>query len=307
MNYYVKLTQKSFEELKAAIGIDVQEINMCKGLLKVATADDVRKVADKFEIENVNRKPYEEAMAVAEKEPEAAKPVKEFSLKERKEIIGQAVGIGSIVMLDLEEGVEHAVVIDVKGDRYIAARILLKKTAKQTANSIPLRKGIDVIYRNLTYKQIVTVVNEVAYDLEASDFKKDSGGAIIGRVVNEEILDTIMGWNEENDEEDSGIEPASFEQYVKPYKNVEDIIQNLWLHEYDLVADLVRECAKNNSRNMKVLLPAMQKNLHDYTQAQIKENLDSQLKDWAEAFLMEMQECTIPYFLKVIQEQLNGK
>lgn len=306
MNYYVKLTQKSFEELKAAIGIDVQEINMCKGLLKVATADDVRKVADKFEIENVNRKPYEEAMAVAEKETEAAKPVKEFSLKERKEIIGQAVGIGSIVMLDLEEGVEHAVVIDVKGDRYIAARILLKKTAKQTANSIPLRKGIDVIYRNLTYKQIVTVVNEVAYDLEASDFKKDSGGAIIGRVVNEEILDTIMGWNEENDDEDSGIEPASFEQYVKPYKNVEDIIQNLWLHEYDL-ADLVRECAKNNSRNMKVLLPAMQKNLHDYTQAQIKENLDSQLKDWAETFLMEMQECTIPYFLKVIQEQLNGK
>lgn len=304
-NYYVKLNNKSFEDLKAAIGINALEINMCKGLIKVATADDVRKVAEKFEIDNVNCKPYEEA--ISENAPANVKPVKEFSLKERKKIIGNTIDVGSIVMVDLEEGAEHAVIIAIRDNKYVAARMVLKKTVKETADSIPMRKGIDVIYRNLTYKDIVTVVNEVAYTLEASDFKKDSGGAILGRVVNQEILDKIVQWDKEyEDENHANIEPVSFEQVVKTCKNEEDVIRNLWLSEYNL-ADLVRECVAKNTRNMKVLLSAMKNYLPNLTQTKTKEILEFQIEDWSKAMLVDMQEHTLQYFLKVIIEQLNGK
>ena len=304
-NYYVKLTQEASEKLIATIGINALEINMAKGLIKVATLDDVRNVAEKYAVDNVNHQPYDKVMS---EKPTTSdfKPVKEFSLKERKEIIGKTIDIGSIVMLDLEEGIEHAVIIAVKDDKYVAARMLLKKTNKETPDSIPIRKGIDVIYRNPTYKDIVTVVNEVAYSLEASDFKKDSGGAILGRVVNQEILDKIVQWNKKSEEEEyETIDPVSFEQIVKTCKDVEAIIKNLWLSEYYL-ENLVRECASNKTRNMKVLLPAMKKNhLGNRTLAQIKEDLEFQLEGWSKTMLVDMKECTLQYCLKVIQEQIS--
>ena len=103
-NYYVKLTQEASEKLIATIGINALEINMAKGLIKVATLDDVRNVAEKYAVDNVNHQPYDKVMS---EKPTTSdfKPVKEFSLKERKEIIGKTIDIGSIVMLDLEEGI----------------------------------------------------------------------------------------------------------------------------------------------------------------------------------------------------------
>lgn len=304
-NYYVKLTKEATNQLISSIGFNAEQINLSRGLIKVTYVEDVRCIAEMYEVENVNHKPYEEVM----KKPQfVPKPIKDFSLAERKEIIGTTVDIGSIIMLELEEGIEHVVIIGFNEDKYVGARVLLRKPKNDELEKIPLRKGIDVVYRNLTYKDVVTVVSEVAYELDKSDFKNDSGGGIIGRVVNQEILDKLILWNElEAAEKPETVEPVAFEKMVVTAENVEDMISSLWLDEYHL-ANLARECISNNSRSIKLLVSAMQKNyVLPFTQQQIKELLEKEIEDWSKSMLVEMQECTLPYFLKVIQEQLKEK
>lgn len=311
MNYNVKLTKEAIEQLKALIGFNAEQINVSRGLIKVTSVEAVNQVAGMFAVENVNFKPYDEfvkeAEAVKQEEKPEPKPVKNFSLKERKEIIGDAFEPGCIVHVKIEDLMEHAVIISVNGSSYVAARIVLKDFKKADDNRIPLRKDLDVIYRNPTYKPVVTIVNEVAYDLEEDDFMKDSGGAILGRVVNQEILDRLLLWDYSKEEEEPAtVDPVSFEETVKRCNSVEDIINSLWLEEYDL-AVLAREAVNRNSRNMKALLPVMKTYMTDLTQPQIKESLESQVEDWSKTMVVEMQECTLPYFLKVIMEQVNAK
>lgn len=246
----------------------------------------------KFQVENVNFQPYEKVV----------KPIKIFSLEERRKIIGNTIDIGIIVTIDLGEGVEHFVIIGIDGDNYIGAKILLE-TSNETSNRIPILKNIDVIYRNLTYKSIVTIINQVTYTLKSYNFK-----GVIGRVVNQEILDRIILWNSKYEEEaPSSIDPLSFEETVKTAKSVEDIINSFCLKDYQL-AELAKECINNNTRSIKVLLPILQKKeFPNLTQREIKELLESQLNQWLEKYMIEMQDSSIQYFLKVIQKQLKRK
>ncbi len=169
MNYNVKLTPEATKQLKEVIGFNAEKINLNKGLIGVSSEKDVQEIAKrfKFQVENVNFQPYEKVV----------KPIKIFSLEERRKIIGNTIDIGIIVTIDLGEGVEHFVIIGIDGDNYIGAKILLE-TSNETSNRIPILKNIDVIYRNLTYKSIVTIINQVTYTLKSYNFK-----GVIGHVL----------------------------------------------------------------------------------------------------------------------------
>ena len=187
--YNVKLSNYAIETLRTLVGLDDGRINLKTGIIQVEAKDGVKKLAEKFGIDNVNHKPYDE-FVVEEEKPAAA----EHDLDKRNRIIGYNLEVGSVVRVRTDKGTEHAVIIAINGNKYTAAKLVLSAIKARTDGTVmvPLKKGRDIVYRNMTYRDIVTLTGEIAYDLEWTDFMKGSGGMIVGKVTNVKLIQPVI-------------------------------------------------------------------------------------------------------------------
>lgn len=209
MNIYVKLTGETIETLRTTLGVNGGTLDLSKGLLRLNDKNAVAALAEKQMIDNVNNQTYEQflaSIAKAEKAAEtstenqkAEKPqgeatAKEMSSDERNKIIGWKPTVGSIVRINSGKDTEHVVILAVDEEKFTAATVRLKQTNIPAEGAVILVKGKDVLYKNQTYRDKVTVTKEVTYGLTADQFKKGSGGMIVGKVIKMDKLQDLIDY-----------------------------------------------------------------------------------------------------------------
>lgn len=188
MIYNVKIPKKELAKLQELIGSAEGTVNLATGVISVHQIESVAAIAEKLEVENVNFEALQKFVEVQV----AAKN----SLKSRKKIVGEQFVPGAIVRIKAGKNVEHLMIIGSDESTYTAVKVDIRenKETSKNSNKIPMRKGEDVIFINLTYKDVVTLVNEVHKGLTEARFIKNSGATIVGRVVNEKILERATSW-----------------------------------------------------------------------------------------------------------------
>lgn len=187
MNKNIKLTYEGFEKLKKAIGVDFGIFNLDTGVIKIGSYgyEDVILQLDKlYGIDNIDMVPYNPAPAQRDAQEELA---------ERIQMIGRDVRVGSVVKINVDKKTRHAVVIAIRGKIYDCALMKLKvaKPNEAPEHAIRVRKGQDILYRNLTYREVVEVTDEVIPNVKFHDLLH-GGGRVVGRIINEYTLMRII-------------------------------------------------------------------------------------------------------------------
>lgn len=182
MEYCLKLTDNAIAQIRMKTGITKGNLNFNTGVLRVSSKKDIEAVAERYDIDNVNNVPYAEYYASMKAEEKA----------ERNIVIGKKIQIGSIVRVKYEEAVYHIVIVNVDGDLYEGAKIVLDSEDYNPECEVLLTKGKDVIYRNLTYKNKVRVLNDTISGVQDSNFIKGIAGKIIGKVVDYNVMNDII-------------------------------------------------------------------------------------------------------------------
>lgn len=312
MFYNVKVSATAIEEIKKVLGVSSGRINLNTGVIAVEDINDVKQLAGKYEIENVNFKPYEEV--IGEAKPASKKPQKELTQEERNNIIGCEIEFGTIVRVIDEKEVKHVVISTVNDDStYNAVLVELRKPhpagQEPQVEEIPMVKGIDVVYRNQTYKEVVTLVSAVMTDLSNDDFMKKAGGTIVGRVINQELLDKIEDWTEmalnpekgDGDDDIFADEPVLFKTTLLQVKTVDEIIDQLQIRSECLLA-AVEECVRLKSSNMKNLVKRLQFTFAGTSQKELTGMLEAAVANWIENINPVIEEPTVSYFFKEIAQ-----
>ena len=320
--YNVKLSNDAIENLRNMIGVSEGKLNLKTGVIQIEGKSNVKKIAEKFGIDNVNHLPYEEAIA------EPAKPT--TSLEERNKIIGYDLQVGSVVRVKTDNGTEHAVIIAVNDRQYIAARLVLSDvtSADEGQMRIPLKKGEDIVYRNMTYRDIVTLTGDIAYDLRWRDFMKGAGGMIVGKVTNLELIQPVINLIEASGEEevhqndpvsdtnDSNSEPLeegekegiNFLKVIEDSETLDELFSKLEVAS-EILKQAAEECIETGRSNVKKLVPVLQSKYEKaygrLTQSAIKNKMNEEFKEWCESHNVDMEECSVSYFLKNIVKGLK--
>lgn len=317
--YNVKLSNDAIETLRTMVGLNDGRINLKTGIIQVEAKEDVKKVAEKFGVDNVNHQPYEEFSAEELKPAVPATP-----LEERNRIIGYDLEVGSVVRVRGEKGTDHAVIIAINGKQYTAAKLVLSaiKARPDGTVMVPLKKGEDIVYRNMTYRDVVTLISEIAYDLQWRDFMKGAGGMIVGKVTNLEliqpIIDLIETSSEETHQEEPDSEPGdaeatasengenkviNFLKAIEDSETLEDLFSRLEVAS-DILLKAAEECIETGRSNVKKLIPVLQSKYEKaygrLSQSAIKNKMNEEFKAWCESHNVEMEECSVSYFLKAI-------
>lgn len=313
MYYNIKVSNNAIEQIKNILGFDPKQINLKTGIICVTEIEEIKRVAQKFEVENVNRRSYEEVVGEKLSVKAEDKPEKKESSadpKEIKKIVGNVLRIGAITRISTENGTQHVVITAERDGKYDAVSVMLRKPNKNEKDSIILRKGIDVVYRNPNYKEVVTIGDNIFCELERDNFMTNSGGLIIGRIVNEATLDKIV-----KDYQNSIVEEEVGGSAEKKEETIilEDVIRatKSWEERLDRIHAgvdlrlLVSLSVEKNTRDLKRLIHMIQK-MHypKFTQPEIKKILESQLVNTGVGSVdLEMNERTLPYFLKMITSE----
>ncbi len=322
--YNVKLSNEAIETLRTMVGLNDGRINLKTGVIQIESKDGINNLAKKFGIDNINHKPYDEFVA------EEVKPaVAESDLDKRNKIIGYNLQVGSVVRVRTENGTEHAVIIAINDKQYTAAKLVLSaiKAGADDVVMIPLKKGQDIVYRNMTYRDVVTLTGEIAYNLEWRDFMKAAGGMIVGRVTNLEliqpVIDLIVSIPEDAPQEDSDTEPdnaeatasedgqkkeVNFLKVIEDSETLEDLFSKLEVAS-DILLQAATECIETGRSNVKKLIPVLQSKYEKaygrLSQSAIKNKMNEEFKEWCENHNVEMEECSVSYFLKAIVKGLK--
>lgn len=325
--YNVKLSNSAIEELRNMFGVTDGKVNLKTGIIQVSGQEDLKKIADKFEIDNVNHQPYAEII------PDAAK--ESTTLEERNRIIGYNLEVGSVVRVKGDKGAEHAVIIAVNGNNYTAAKLALSNVTPETYKGpenivlVPLVKGKDIIYRNLTYKDHVTLVGEVHFNLQWKDFLKGAGGMIVGKVTNLDAIQEVIelaneavknaqaenGAEEPKAEaeaeaspEDEGNSGINFLKAIEDSETLDELFSKLGVAS-EILKQAAAECMETGRSNLKKLIPVLQEKYEKLygrlSQSAIKNKMNDEIKEWCESHNVEMEECSISYFLKAIVKGLK--
>lgn len=177
MLYNVKLSSDSTKKLCKLIGLNDGNIILSLGVIQVTERSVCDKIASMFKIDSINGEPY-----------------RELTKEERKQIIGNNLEVGSVVRIQVKNYVEHVVVIAVDGNKYTVAKLVLDKREPQTNGfiMIQLKKGFDILYRNMNYRYIVTLVGDVTSGLEKNQFLRTVDGIIVGKVTNLQRIQPII-------------------------------------------------------------------------------------------------------------------
>lgn len=321
--YNVKLSNAAIENLRNMLGITDGKVNLKTGIIQVSAQGDLKKIAEKFEIDNVNHQPYAEIMPDATKGP--------TTLEERNKLIGYNLEVGSVVRVMGDKGTEHAVIIAVNGDNYTAAKLVLSNVTPENYKGpenivlVPLVKGKDIIYRNPTYKERVTLVGEVHFDLHWRDFLKGAGGMIVGKVTNLEAIQEVIELAEEaikNAQAENGSEEPeaeaspeneenssiNFLKAIEDSETLDELFRKLGVAS-EILKQAAAECMETGRSNLKKLIPVMQEKYEKLygrlSQSAIKNKMNDEIKEWCESHNVEMEECSISYFLKAIVKGLK--
>lgn len=322
--YNVKLSNDAIENLRALVGLNDGRINLKTGIVQVEEKDDVIKLAGKFSVNNVNHQPYDEFVS------EATKPAAPASsLEERNKVIGYALEVGSVVRVRTENGTEHAVIIAIDGKQYTAAKLVLSAVKEKPNGPIMvyLKKGEDIVYRNMTYREVVTLFGEIAYGLEWKDFMKGAGGMIVGKVTNLELIQPIIGLINANSEDVPEEEPApepenveatasedgqnkviNFLKAIEDSETLEELFSKLEVAS-EILTQAAEECIETGRSNIKKLIPVLQSKYEKaygrLSQSAIKNKMNEEFKAWCESHDVDMEECSVGYFLKAIAKGLK--
>lgn len=194
MRYDVKLSSEVMESVKKMIGAESGILNLSAGILHVMDKEAILRVAETTKVEAVNGKPYEDVRDDLQKAPET---------EQLKDIIGNEPVVGSIVRVKNNGAVEHYAIVKEEDGWYAATFVRLDDDYCFPDSEIPLFKGQDVVYRNFTYKQQVTVVKEVLCGLKKKDFIGGAGGMVVGKIINQEVLDRIIAMTKSDVENDA--------------------------------------------------------------------------------------------------------
>lgn len=320
--YNVKLSNDAIETLRNMIGVSEGKLNLKTGVIQVEGKTNVKNIAEKFGIDNVNHLPYEEAVA------EPAKPA--TSLEERNKVIGYDLQVGSVVRVKTDNGTEHAVIIAVNDRQYTAARLVLSDVTSEDKDQtrIPLKKGEDIVYRNMTYRDIVTLTGDIAYDLRWRDFMKGAGGMIVGKVTNLELIqpvinlietsgeeeayqnDPVSDTNDSNREtpEEGQKEGINFLKAIEESETLDELFSKLEVAS-EILKQAAEECIETGRSNVKKLVPVLQSKYEKaygrLTQSAIKNKMNEEIKEWCESHNVDMEECSVSYFLKNIVKGLK--
>ncbi len=319
--YNVKLSNNAIENLRNLIcGLSDGKINLTTGVIQVESKEDVQKIAQKFGIDNVNYKPYKQFIG----------EVAETTLEERNQIIGYNLEVGSVIRLRGEHKTVHAVITAVNGKKYTAAQLVLSKaTPKADGTAIVyLEKGKDIVYRNMTYSDVVTLTSKMFYDLQWRDFIKGSGGMIVGKVTNLKVINQISdcsqnNGNKEKEEAPSHEEPAAqpdnahddgkkeginFLRSIEESETLDELFDKLGVAS-DILKAAATECIETGRSNLKKLIPVLQakyeKAYGRLSQSAIKNKMNDEVQEWCESHNVDMEENSVSYFLKAIVKGLK--
>lgn len=338
--YYVKLSDASTTKLQEMIGLNGGRINLAAGIVRVDDIADVKKIAERFCIDNVNYKQYDEIMAkaaaqknstdqqkTAVSDNEAKQEEMKKALEERNKIIGYKLEIGSVVRVKREKGCEHGVIVAICGKQYNIAKLVLSKVApakykgSENVMIVSLEKGKDIVYRNTTYKDHVTLIGEIECGLKRKDFLASSGGMVVGKVTNLDLIQPIIdaaaetaddpepeSANDDHAESEQPRKRIDFQKAIEESETLEELFSKLEVAS-DILMQAAMECIETGRSNMKKLIPVLQSKYDEIygklTQTAIKSKLNQEFENWCKAHDVDLEECSVNYFLTAIVKGLK--
>ncbi len=224
----VKISPKDLEVLRRVFGVKGGGLNFENGVFRVSSYEEVITLSEMFEIENVNWQSFDEfkkqynssdessgkeqsgKKSLKENGGEAKKPeerevisaeenkentttkTSEYSLEERKKIVGKRVKIGSIVRVKRDKKVVHVLITKVSSEGYQGRKLRLNIDGYNPDKEETLEKGEEVIYKNLTYKKLITVTPELIIEIKNKDIFCYQGDPIVGILISEEKKNKIL-------------------------------------------------------------------------------------------------------------------
>ncbi len=313
MFYNVKLSEKAINDLRNLLGMGYARINLKTGVVQVGNLKDLRRIGEKFDIDNVDHKPYEEVIQAAESAqevPEEKSPTGEPTLEERRVIVGYDLNVGTVIRVKGEKKAVHAVIVAKNDNKFDVALLKLAEAKPEEDDSITihLRKGEDIIFRNSTYRDVVTLVDVFAFGLERKDFIKGSGGLIVGRVTNLEVIQPIIDsaaeyYAGEMEDEEQPAKGINFLKAIEESETLDELFVKLEVAS-DILKQAAKECIETGRSNVKKLIPVLQSKYDQaygrLTQTAIKSKMNEEIKEWCEKHDVDMEERSVSYFLKAI-------
>lgn len=200
MVYEVILSEESLKEIREILGVDEGVLYLRNGKVYVENEETINDLSKKYKIESVNGQRFDKTL-----QPSKGKPLladrESLSKDERYALVGQ-MQIGSIVKIKYYSRVIHLLITDLYDGTFDALSVnvsIPKKYAFQ-GEGIVLEKNTDVIYKNLTYRDI-SLVNPERY--QGFSFKDilNIGSRIEGRVINKSKLEEILTLKEQLDKQ----------------------------------------------------------------------------------------------------------
>lgn len=191
MGQCVKFSEEAMSQIREKIGLKSGTLDLETGIWKVNSRTDIEQAEKMYDLD----KSVKENVYASEND---------LSLEERRLIIGTQVQVGSIVRIKKDGKVCHIVIVSVDGQWYEGTKIVLDSRKYNPETEILLTKGKNVLYRNLSYKNEVRVLNERFYGFTEKNFIKGRAGKIVGKVIDEETMKKILkliGFQEDDESE----------------------------------------------------------------------------------------------------------
>lgn len=312
--YNVKISDAALKTVRETVGATNAIMNLKTGVMYVRDIDTIQQIVSKLEVDNVNGKPYQQVINNA-----SAK-------EERNKLIGNDLVVGSVVRMKTKSGVKHAVIIAVNGNEYTVALLILNNIDIVKSGGVKLKKGKDIVYRNMTYKDVVTLMTyEVTFHLRPCDFI-NSSEIIVGKVINKDALNQAIEYANKvqtleipkQSEEQQALEQTNAElrtdeklidflNVIENAANMDELMLNLGVTN-EVLKQAINECVNAGRVNIKKLLPVLQQKyagVHGrISQNALKIKLNEALDEWCENNNVELKDKSISYFLKAI---INGQ
>lgn len=244
----------------------------------------------------------------------------------KKTYKGNKIPIGSVIRIrDVNDECVHIIITNIEGDWYYGVQLVLKSSSSSTGSLLTLRKDVDVVFKNPTYKQVTKarIDRVVKFKENSGIILKKPDGTLVGKVISEEIMKHIISFSKQAKtilvDEMAETEKESADKKVpeedQKMMDLEEIIERVETVDdfFELVGytGILKyaaiECVNSQSSNIRKLLSVLQQNyeLGGLTQATIKTKLNEELMNMCEASNFMLKQYTINYFLKAIVKGLK--
>lgn len=200
MVHEVILSEESLKEIREILGIKEGVLYLKNGKIYVKKKETISALSKKYKIESVNGKRFDKTLQLSKDKPLLADK-ESLSKDERYTLVGP-MQIGSIVKVKHYTRVIHLVITDLYEDTFDAMSVNIRISSKDAflEEGIILEKNTDVVYKNLTYRDISLVCHERYLGFSFKDIM-NTGSRIEGRVINKSKLEEILALKEQLDKQ----------------------------------------------------------------------------------------------------------